>query len=249
MNKMKRRTLILSAALSAFLAGGAMAADTKILATIAVQGALTEVQPLLQARAPVEVEFAPTLLILERLSKGEEADIVILTQDAVRQLAAKGLVKAQRDLVQSEVGLAVADNAPTPLLKTTEDFIAFLKTTPSIAYTASGASGQHMAQVVEKLGLSGIVKPKATIVTDGFTATLLGQGKVASAVQQVSELKFGGAKNIVPFPEALQSRLVFTAAVLNAGKQAEASAKLMQALTSPEAAAAYQHAGLSAVFK
>lgn len=230
-----------------------MAADTpvKIMATIAVQGAFTEIEPMLPklAGVPVKVEFAPTLLILDKLAKGETADVVILTQSAVQQMAAKGQVKSQIDLVQSEVGLAVADKAPTPVLKTTEDFIAFIKATPSIAYTASGASGQHMAQVVEKLGLGAVVKPKATIVAEGFTATLLQQGKVASAVQQVSELKFGGAKNIVPFPESLQSRLVFTGAVLSNAQHADAAAKVIKALTSSDVVAAYKRSGVSPVFK
>ncbi len=250
---MNRRTLIITAALSIFLMRGVMAADTpvKILATIAVEGAFVDIEPMLPKHAggPVKVEFAPTLLILEKLTKGETADIVILTQAAVQQLAAKGQVKAQADLVQSEVGLAVADNAPTPVMKTTEDFIAFMKATPSVAYTASGASGQHMAQVVEKLGLNDIVKPKATIVSEGFSATLLQQGKVASAVQQVSELKFGGAKNIVPFPDAIQSRLIFSAGVLSNTTHADAAAKILKVLTSSEVVAAYQRSGVTPVFK
>jgi len=93
------------------------------------------------------------------------------------------------------------------------------------------------------------MKPKATVVSDGFSATLLQQGKVASAVQQVSELKFGGAKNILPFPEELRSPPVFSAAVLNNAQNADAAAKVLQVLTSSAVVAAYKRSGVSPVFK
>jgi molybdate transport system substrate-binding protein len=249
---MNRRSLICMV-LFTLVTRGVMAEETpvKILATLAVQGAFIDIEPMLSPRVgvPVTIEFAPTLLIIERLTKGETADLVILTQPGVQQLVAKGQVKSQTDLVQSEVGIAVADNAPTPAMKTTDDLVAFLKATPSIAYTASGASGLHMAQVIEQLGLTDVVKPKATIVKEGFSATLLREGKVAAAVQQVSELKIAGAKNIVPLPDANQSRLIFTAAVLNGTTHADAAAKIVQLLTSSEVIAAYKRSGVSPVFK
>jgi molybdate transport system substrate-binding protein len=226
-------------------------APVKILATLAVQGAFADIEPLLSPRAgvPVRIDFAPTLSIVERLRNGESADLVILTKDAVQQLAAQGHVQSQTDLVLSVVGIAVADSAPTPVLKTTADFVAFLKATPSIAYTSRGASGLHMAQVIEQLGLTDVMKPKTTMVDEGFAATLLREGKVAAAAQQISELKIAGAKNIVPLPDAIQSRTIFTVVVLKGTTRADAAAKIVQALTSSEAAAAYERSGVSPVFK
>jgi molybdate transport system substrate-binding protein len=249
---MYRRTLICLAALPLFSwAAAPEKTPMKILATLAVQGALADIEPSLSpiAGVPVKFEFAATLALIERLAKGETADMVILTKEGAQQLAAKGSVRSQTDLVVSLVGIAVADNAATPVMKTSDDLVAFLKATPSIAYTARGASGLHMAQVIEKLGLTGVVKPKATIVNEGFSGTLLREGKVAAAVQQVSELKLAGAKNIVPLPDALQSRTIFTAAVLNGTTHADATARVLRALTSPEAAAAYVRSGVTPVFK
>ena len=138
---------------------------------------------------PVDVEFATTAALVERLTNGEAADLAVLTKEAVQQLAAKGYVRSSTDLVLSVIGIAVADDAPLPAMKTTEDFVAFMKATPSIAYTVRGVSGLHMAQLIEQLGLAAVVKPKA-IVVDGFSGTLLREGKVAAAVQQISELRF-----------------------------------------------------------
>jgi molybdate transport system substrate-binding protein len=248
---MKRRALILAAPLSLLtLRAIAEEAPVTIVATIAVEGAFVEIEPLLPTRSgvPVTVEFATTAALVERLTNGETADLAILTQEAVQQLAAKGYVHSPTDLVQSVIGVAVADDAPLPAMKTTDDFVAFMKATPSIAYTARGVSGAHMAQLIEQLGLAAVVKPKAVVV-DGFSGTLLREGKVAAAVQQISELKFAGARKIVPLPDEIQVRTIFTVAVLSGTARADAAAEIVRALTSTEAAAVYERSGASPLFK
>lgn len=247
---MKSRALLLFAPLYA-LTPAAVSQETpvRIVATIAVEGAFAEIEPLLPANAgvPVDVEFATTAALVERLTNGETADLAILTKDAVRELAAKGQVRASADLVLSVIGIAVADDAPLPPMKTTADFVAFMKATPSIAYTLRGVSGTHMAKLVEQLGLADIVKPKAVVV-DGFAGAPLREGKVAAAVQQISELKFTGAKNIVPLPDEIQVQTVFTVAVLNGAASPDSADKVVRVLTSTEAAAAYERAGSSPLF-
>ena len=215
-----------------------------------MEGAFAEIEPSLPARSgvPVDVEFATTAALVERLTNGEAADLAILTKEAVQQLAAKGYVRSSTDLVLSVIGIAVADDAPLPAMKTTADFVAFMKATPSIAYTVRGVSGLHMQQLIEQLGLAGVVKPKATVV-DGFSGTLLREGKVAAAVQQISELKFTGATKIVPLPDELQVQTIFTLAVLSGASGADAAARVVRVLTSPEAAAVYERSGASPLFK
>lgn len=248
---MRRRTLIIAAPLCLLaLAAASQEAPVKIVATIAVEGAFAELAPLLPARSgvPVNVEFATTAALVERLTNGETADLAILTKEAVRELAAKGQVRSSTDLVLSMIGIAVGDDAPLPAMKTTADFVAFMKATPSIAYTVRGVSGLHMAQLIEQLGLADVVKPKAMLV-DGFAGTPLLEGKVAAAVQQISELRFSGAKNIVPLPDEIQVRTVFTVAVLNGAANADSAAKIVRVLTSSEAAAVYERAGAAPMFK
>jgi molybdate transport system substrate-binding protein len=245
------RFLLFVAALSPLiLAADAQAPSVKIVATIAVEGAFTEIEPSLPERAgvQVELEFATTAALIERLTNGEPADLAVLTKEAVQQLEASGHVRSSTDLVLSMIGIAVADDAQLPAMKTTEDFVAFVKSTPSIAYTLRGVSGVHMARLIEQLDLADVVKPKA-IVVDGFAGTPLREGKVAAAVQQVSELRYAGAKNIVPLPDEIQVETIFTVAVLNGTSSADVAAKIVRALTSPEAAAAYQRAGASPLFE
>jgi molybdate transport system substrate-binding protein len=232
------------------LGAGAQEAPVKIVATIAVEGAFAEIEPVLAAGSgvPVEVEFATTAALVERLTNGEAADLAILTKEAVQQLAAKGHVRSSTDLVLSLIGIAVAADAPLPAMQTTEDFVAFMRATPSIAYTMRGVSGLHMARLIEQLELTDVVPPKATVV-DGFSGTPLREGKVAAAVQQVAELKFAGATKIVPLPDEIQVRTIFTVAVLSRATSADSAAKILRVLTSTEAAAAFERSGASPLFQ
>ncbi len=250
---MNRRILICLAlpVLASPLHAADNAASVRILAPMMTQGALTDLGPLLRARAgaPLQIEFMPMTQLVERLGKGEIADVVITSAANAQQLAAKGLVKSQADVVVSVVGIAVADNAPTPAMKTEADLIAFLKATPSIAIYGGGGSGALLLQFAAKHGLADVVKRKATMISEGFTAALVREGKVASAVQQVGELTFAGAKNIVRLPDSVQAPSVNRVLVLNGASRPEVADRIAQLLLSPEAVAAYRRAGLTPVVK
>src|SRR5256885_529398 len=90
----------------------------KVLSTLALMGAFRVVSERYQAEtgARIEAEFAPTVALLERLRGGEGADVVILTRQALDDLAAEGLVVAdsRADLARSYVGVAVKAGAPRP---------------------------------------------------------------------------------------------------------------------------------------
>ncbi len=251
---MDRRTFICSilTLLMSPLVAVAQATMVNVVAPLALQGALTEIEPLLHAQvgAPVRIEYVTMARLVERLNQLEGmVDVAIVSEAGAEELAGKGLVKSRLDLVESEIGIAVADNAPTPVLKTTEDFVAFLKSTPSIAYFGISGSGKLLTQFAEKHGLVDVIKAKGIAITAGFTSSLVRDGTAASAIQQLSELKFGGANNIAPLPESIQVRSVNCAVVLSTTRQTGLAHQVVQVLTSPEAAGIFQRARLKPLFK
>jgi molybdate transport system substrate-binding protein len=225
------------------------AAPVTILVPLLLQGPMVEMEPLLRARVrtPLKVEYTTMMQVTARLRNGEAADLAFVSKAVADELAAKGRVRSHTDLLQSESGLAIADDAPAPVMKSTEDFVAFLRATPSIAYFAGG-SGAIVTQVIEKYALAEMMRPKATVISDGLTSALLRQGKVASAVQSVSELKAGGARNIVLLPESIQVRPVVGLTVLSGAARADAVAEVEKLLESSEAAAIYARFGLRPLF-
>lgn len=199
----------------------------------------------------VEVEWAPTTVVVRRVQAGERADVLVLTGESMDALAGLGVVDpaSRASLVRSRLGVAVRAGAPRPDVSTLEAFKAALLAARSVAYSRAGASGIHFETVLETLGIAGAVRPRATVVPAGFTAEKLLTGEADLAVQQVSELMaVPGAEVAGWFPDAVQAAAPFSAAIVREAANRPAAERFMAALTTEEAAAAYRAAGLDPAF-
>ena len=198
-----------------------MADTIRLLSTLALMGAVRNLagkyETLTGTR--IDADFAPTLGLLDRLQKGETADVLILTQEGLAGLAATGSVVAESciDLARSLVGLAVRAGVARPDIATEEALRATLLGARSVAYSRLGASGIFFAQLIAGMGIASEVNARANIVPQGFTAERLLSGEADLAVQQISELKQVAGTDIVgPIPLHLQDPAVFSAGRLAA---------------------------------
>ncbi|QWG11288.1 substrate-binding domain-containing protein [Bradyrhizobium sediminis] len=225
-----------------------MANMVRVLSTLALKGAIGNLTARLEAGggARIDADFAPTLALLERMRGGEGADVVILTKEALDDLAAKGIVAADSsaDLARSFVGIAVKAGAALPDIATPEA----LRTTllgGRVAYSRIGASGIFFVQLIERLGIANEINARATIIPSGFTAERLITGEADLAVQQISELKLvPGVEIVGPIPRDLQVPAVFSAGRLAASNNVVQSDRLLKYLASPEAAPVLRESGL-----
>src|ERR1700757_1857691 len=101
-----------------------MADTIRLLSTLALMGAVRSLAGKYETMTGtrIDADFAPTLGLLDRLQKGEPADVLILTQEGLAGLAATGRVIAESciDLARSFVGLAVRAGAARPDIATEE---------------------------------------------------------------------------------------------------------------------------------
>jgi molybdate transport system substrate-binding protein len=221
----------------------------RVLSTLALMGAVRSLAQRYEAETGVRIDadFAPTVALLERLRGGEGADVVILTEQALEDLAAQGSVAAEScvTLARSYVGIAVKAGAPRPNIATEADLRATLLGARAVAYSRIGASGIFFAQLIERMGIASQINTKACVVPSGFTAERLVTGEADLAVQQISELKLvPGVEIVGPVPKELQSPMVFSAGRLTvSGKPAEAD-RLLKFLASAEVASALRESGL-----
>jgi len=195
----------------------------------------------------IDADFAPTLGLLDRLRKGESADVLILTKEGLAGLAATGSVVAESciDLARSVVGLAVKVGAARPDIGTEQALRSALLGARSVAYSRLGASGIFFAQLIADMGIASEVNARATIVPQGFTAERLVSGEADLAVQQISELRQVTGIDIVgPIPLHLQEPAVFSAGRLAASTRPEQSDRLLKFLASKEIAPALRNSGL-----
>lgn len=226
-----------------------MSNTIRLLSTLALMGAVRSLagkyQTLTGTR--IDADFAPTLGLLDRLQKGETADVLILTEEGLAGLAATGRVVAESciDLARSFVGLAVRARAARPDIATEEALRVALLGARSVAYSRLGASGIFFAQLIAEMGIASQVNARATIVPQGFTAERLVSGEADLAVQQISELKQVAGIDIVgPIPLHLQEPAVFSAGRLAASTRPEQSDRLLEFLASKEVAPALRDSGL-----
>jgi molybdate transport system substrate-binding protein len=221
----------------------------RLLSTLALMGAVRHLAARFEQQAGIRIDadFAPTIGLLERLRGGEGADVVILTKEALGDLAAKSTVVPEScaDLARSFVGIAVKAGAAHPDISTEAALRTTLLGARSVAYSRIGASGIFFAHLIEQMGIASAINARATI-TAGFTAERLVDGSADIAIQQLSELKqVGGVEVVGPLPLHLQkSPAVFSAGRMAASQRVTQSAALLKFLASPEVAPALRESGL-----
>ncbi len=212
-----------------------------LLSTLGLQGVIAPELGALAARLGLAVtaEFAPTQVMLARIAAGARGDVAALTEAGIATLAEQGIVAGRQvNLARSSVGAAVRAGAAPPDFSTEASVVAALRAAPSIVYSRQGASGLFFAKLIARLGIADAVNAKATIIPEGFTGALVARGEAALAIQQMSELlAVPGLAPPVPLPDALQEKLVFTAAGIVGGESAALLDALI-ALCAPEALAA-----------
>ena len=221
----------------------------KILSTLALAKAMQGLVPRYEQRVgtAVTTDFGASNELLQRIRSGEAADIAILTADAIDQLADSGaIVRGSRiDLALSFVGLAVRAGAPKPDIASLAALKSALLNARSIAYSKVGASGVFFADLIQRLGIAEEINRKARVVPSGFTAQLVASGEADIAVQQISELMMvPGIEVVGRLPAEVHSPTMFSAGVFSGSLHGDASARLLQLLSSRESASILRASGL-----
>jgi molybdate transport system substrate-binding protein len=221
----------------------------RVLSTLAVKGAFAELAARFQATggAHIEADFAPTLALLDRLRRGEAADVVILTREGLSEMLTEYRVAAASyvDIAKSWIGIAVKAGRAHPDISSEAALRTTLTQARAVAYSRLGASGILFAELIARLGIAHIVNAHAVVIPQGLTAERLLTGEADLAVQQISELKqVAGVEIVGPIPRELQVPAVFSAGCTVATDKVVAAEQFLKFLGSAEAASVLREAGL-----
>lgn len=202
--------------------GGLAHADTvRVLAAGAAKAALEKIAPEFQRATghTVSASFDTVGAQRDRVLKDEPADLVILSDSAIDQLAAAGrLPTLQRQAIGTvAVSLAVPAGAAVPDLSTPEALKQALQQAPTIAYAdpARGATaGTHFDKVLLALGMKETLAPKLHVLPFGVDVIKdVSTGKYALGVSQSSEiLQHEGIAMVGPLPEPYALTTAYSAA-------------------------------------
>jgi len=221
----------------------------RVLSTLAVKGAFAELGKRFHVATGigVDADFAPTLALLDRLRRGEAADVVILTREGLSEMLTEHRVAAASyvDVAKSWVGIAVKAGRAHPDISSDAALRTALVQARAVAYSRIGASGILFAELIARLGIAHIVNAHAIVIPSGFTAERLLTGEADLAVQQISELKqVAGIEVVGPIPRELQVPAVFSAGCMMATEKAVEAEKFLTFLRSGEAISLLREAGL-----
>jgi len=188
--------------------------------------------------------------IPSRLSRGEAADIIILSRSSLDRLTDSGEVvpESRVDLVRSSIGLAVRAGAPTPDISSTESFVAALLAAESIGYSASISGTYLSTELFPRLGIWEEIEPKSKRIVSERVATVVARGEVEIGFQQISEiLPIEGIDLVGPIPSAVQKVSTFSAGITTRAENPEDAEALIDYLSSIEVAGTIADTGLEPV--
>jgi ABC-type molybdate transport system substrate-binding protein len=171
-----------------------------------------------------------------RLARGERADVVIASAQALDALVAAGKVEAgtRRDLVLSRIGVAVRAGTPRPDISSVAALVRTLREARSIAYSAS-VSGTYLAtELFPRLGLAEEIAAKGRRIEGERVGAVVARGDAEIGFQQISELvTIEGIDYVGPLPDDVQRVSTFSAAFATGARSRAAARELIEFLASP----------------
>ena len=199
----------------------AEAAELQVISAGAMRSIVTELAAAFEKETghTVKLTFGTVGVIKAKLAEATPVDVVIMTDEAMRDMTRQGAVVegSWTAIGRTGIGVAVRDGAPKPDIGSPEALKQTLLSTKSLVYVdpaQGGTSGIHFAGVLQRLGIADAVKPKTTLVPGGYPAELVARGDVELVVHQISEIiPVKGVTLVGPLPKELQKTTVYAAGV------------------------------------
>ena len=204
-------------------------ASIAVVSSLALKGGLeksrAELERALGAR--LELRFDATQAILRQLD-AVQADVLVMTAEAIEDLQKSGRVVKARPLGSSGVGVAVRAGAPRPDIGTVQAFKQALASARSVAHSKVGASGIYFAELVQRLDIK---LQKRIVVEKGPVGVVVASGEAEIGVQQLCELApVPGIDIVGPLPAPLQVLTRFAAGIDARAANPQGAAALLERL-------------------
>lgn len=187
--------------------------------------------------------------IKTQLATGVTADVVILSREGLAELIAENKIvpNSDVDLAQAPLGLAVPIGNAKPDISSTKAFADALVKAKKIVVPGSTSGIYLSKELFPKLGISEQISVQITERGSQATAALAAR-EANIAVQPSSELvNISGIDYVGPLPNSIQLIQTFAAARVMNSSNSEAAKKLIEYLSSPNAAEPIKNGGMNLV--
>lgn len=232
---------VLLVLLFALAAGGASAADLKLLTAGAYKSAAIEIVADFEKKTghKVTIDNGTAGALQKRVADGEYFDVLVIPPIPMAPLLRTRVDESSaKELARAGVGMAIKQGAPVPDISEVDGFKKTLLAARAIAYidpAAGGSSGIYLAQLFQQMGIADQLKPKSVLVQGGLVADRIIDGKADIALQQSSELMgVPGVQFVGPIPLMVQNYTIYSGGVALASRNRAAADALLLALANPE---------------
>jgi len=239
---------VLTATLSEAIA---RTAEIEVLTSVALRSAFTNLAPRFEHATGDKLVTGYGLIadVRKRVLAGETADVIILSRPVMDELEKKKRIVPGSvvDVAATAVAVAVRQGAAKPDISSVAAFRRTLLNARSVVYAdpaKGGASGVYFAEVLERLGITDQMKPKAVLVPGAQAAEVVARGQAELGIGQTSEIvPVAGAELVGPFPADLGRLTVFSAGAGIASTSSKDAGALIQFLTAEPAARVFRAEG------
>jgi molybdate transport system substrate-binding protein len=195
----------------------------------------------------VAIESVGGVDAAKRVRAGEAFDIVVLADDALKQLEADGFLKADSRVgfAKSAMAVAIRAQADRPDLASESSLKTAVLAARSIGYS-TGPSGNHLLSLLKKWNIDQAVAERLVKAPPGIpVGTLVARGEAELGFQQLSEfLDVPGIEIAGPLPAGAQSVTTFACAVCAKASNEAGARELINYLASAEAEAPKRRQGM-----
>ena len=224
-----------------------------VLSAGAAQGLLKALQPAFEAAHGVTLQgrFGAVGAMKEALLAGEPCDLFVSTDAMVTELSSQGRLDGgtRAALGRVRTGVAVRAGDSRPDVSTPESLRAALRAASGIYFPdpLRATAGIHFVQVLRELGIHDELLPRFRTFPNGATAMrelAAAGGPGLIGCTQVTEILYtAGVEWVAMLPPRFELATVYAAAVAAGSPQAAPALRLVQLMTSDEAASLRQQGG------
>jgi molybdate transport system substrate-binding protein len=233
---------------SVMLGSGAGAAEIRVIGAAPMTAVVQELGAQFEQTSghKLVAKFVSGPIVKQQIDGGEPFDLAVSITPVIDALIKEGKLVAgtRADLAYGVIGVGVRAGAARPDISTVDQFKRALLNAKSVAHSATGASGEHFKNMIERLGISEEMKPKLRPMSADQIAQAVPSGEAEMIVVTMSVIMVPGVEVVGPIPADLQFYNRFAGAVGANARQADAAAALLRFLAAPAAAAVIKAKGL-----
>ena len=229
----------------------ASAAEIHVMSGGAPKEVFALLTPKFEAQTGNKVKFTYAVItaLREKLAAGEKADVLVLPVPVLDGLTKENKVRADARATFGNLGISVVvkEGAPKPDISTKEKLKATLLAAKSVVHATPGQtpSGNHMAKVIEQLGIVDAMAKK-TIHKPALAGgvQLVSSGEAELGIYPASEV--AGVKGIAivgPLPAGVDLTIVYGGAASADAAAPDAAAAFVKFMAAPENRGVWKDAG------